>query len=108
MAASREIDKSGGYAHLPKLGKEPKEQIAQLAVWRLLGLKSGAPEHQVTPETIQQDLTNAVSEQVKKNPSLLSQLGGGYRRAYGVCKNPTLVYLADATLSLRAERILQL
>ena len=78
MAASREIDKSGGYSHLPKLGKEPKEQIAQLAVWRLLGLKSGAPEHQVTPETIQADLTNAVSEQVKKNPALLSQLGGGY------------------------------
>lgn len=78
MAASAEINKSGGYAHLPKMGKEPKEQIAQLAVWRLLGLKSGAPEHQVTPETIQTDLTNAVSEQVKRNPSLLSQLGGGY------------------------------
>lgn len=77
IAASKEIEKNGGYKGLPVAGSA-KEQISQLAVWRLLGLKSGAPEHQVTPQTIQQDLINAVSEAVKKNPAMLGQLGGGY------------------------------
>lgn len=77
IAASKEIERAGGYKGLPVAGSA-KEQISQLAVWRLLGLKSGAPEHQVTPQTIQQDLINAVSEAVKKNPGMLGQLGGGY------------------------------
>lgn len=77
IAASHDIERKGGYAGVPMAGNA-KEQIAQLAVWRLLGLKSGAPQHQVTPQTIQSDLLNAVSEQVKKNPSVLTQLGGGY------------------------------
>lgn len=77
IAASKEIERTGGYKGLPVAGSA-KEQISQLAVWRLLGLKTGAPEHQVTPQTIQQDLINAVSEAVKKNPGMLGQLGGGY------------------------------
>ncbi len=77
LAAAKEIDKSGGYKGIPMSGSA-KDQIAQLAVWRVLGLKSGAPEHQVTPQTIQQDLLNAISDQVKRNPALLGQLGGGY------------------------------
>lgn len=76
IAASNEIDKQRGYGQI--LGKDTKEQISQLAVWRLLGLKSGAPEHQVTPQTISQDLISAVSEKVKRDPSILGQLGGGY------------------------------
>ncbi len=77
IAASREIDKTGGYKGLPMAGSA-KEQIAQLAVWRIIGLKSGAPEHQVTPQSIYEDLIRAVQDQVKVDPSLLGKLGGGY------------------------------
>ncbi|MBK8223579.1 MAG: tetratricopeptide repeat protein [Candidatus Obscuribacter sp.] len=77
IAAASELDRSGAFASVP-INTGRIDQIAQLAVWRVLGLASGKPEHAVTPETIQADLLKAVADQVKKNPELLKQLGDGY------------------------------
>lgn len=77
IAAAAELDRSGAFASVP-INTGRIDQIAQLAVWRVLGLASGKPEHAVSPETIQADLLRAVADQVKKNPELLKQLGDGY------------------------------
>lgn len=77
IAAAAELDRSGAFASVP-INTGRIDQIAQLAVWRVLGLASGKPEHAVTPDSIQADLLKAVADQVKKNPELLKQLGDGY------------------------------
>lgn len=78
IAASKDLFKRGYYNDVP-LGKaKVREQITQLAIWRLLGAVSSNPEDKVTPETIESGMVKEVGELVKKNPALLQQLGGGY------------------------------
>ncbi len=78
IAASKDLSRRGYYDDVP-LGKtKRREQITQLAIWRLLGGSSSNPEDKVTPETIEAGMIKEVGEQVKKNPSLLQQLGDGY------------------------------
>ncbi|GEM_PF-920097 len=80
IAASNDLERNGGYSGVPiKKEQNRKEQIAQLAVWRLLGLISGRPEHAVTPETIEDDMLKELKQQARKNPKILDQFNGAYQ-----------------------------
>jgi hypothetical protein len=77
IAAADQIDREGGYKSVP-MKNERKQQIAQFAIWRLLGQHSKNPEDSVTPESIESDLLRASGDIVKKDPARLAELGEGY------------------------------
>lgn len=77
VAASEELARNGAYNKVA-IKKDTKEQIAQFAIWRFLGLGSKNPEDQVSPDSIEADLLRAAGEKVKKDPSAMKQLGEGY------------------------------
>lgn len=57
-----------------------QEQITQLSIWKMLGLKSGDAKDMVSPETIQNDILKELSEQIKKDKTLMAQLGGSINK----------------------------
>lgn len=48
-------------------------QITQLAIWRLLGIKSGKPEDAVTPTSMVDDFLKQLSLQAKGNPDMANK-----------------------------------
>jgi len=51
-------------------------QVTQLAIWRVLGQKSGNPEDAVTPTSLQNDIIKELSQQIKMDKTLVARLGG--------------------------------
>jgi tetratricopeptide (TPR) repeat protein len=52
------------------------DQITQLAIWRLLGIKSGKPDEAVTPVSMVDDFLKQLSLQAKTEPSIIDKFGG--------------------------------
>jgi tetratricopeptide (TPR) repeat protein len=78
VAAADQLDSKDLFHDVP-LKNERKEQIAQFAIWRVLGLASGNPDDAVTPESIESDLLRLTGETVKKDPKRMAELGEGYQ-----------------------------
>ncbi|MBS2007713.1 MAG: tetratricopeptide repeat protein [Cyanobacteria bacterium SZAS TMP-1] len=52
------------------------EQITQLAIWRMLGINSGKPQDSVTQSTLESDIIKELTEQIKRDKTLIAKLGG--------------------------------
>ena len=77
IAAADELERSGAYKGVP-MKKERREQIQQLAIWKVLGEGSTNPDDKVSADSIESDLLRQTADLVTKNPDLLAQLGEGY------------------------------
>ena len=75
--AADELERSGAYKGVP-MKKERREQIQQLAIWKVLGEGSTNPDDKVSADSIEGDLLRQTADLVTKNPDLLTQLGEGY------------------------------
>lgn len=75
VAAARDLDARGVFDALPIDQARRLPQIMQLAVWQYLGNFSTNPKDKVTPQSMQSDLLDKLSEAVKLNPDLLKSIG---------------------------------
>ena len=56
--------------------RKRSDQIVQLAVWKTLGIVSGDSDDKVSPESIEKDILKELSEQIKRDKTLMAKLGG--------------------------------
>jgi tetratricopeptide (TPR) repeat protein len=60
MAAAKKLDKEGAYQHLLTKREARQSTIAQLAIWMLLGRRTGNANDQITPQSIGTDMLDQV------------------------------------------------
>lgn len=76
LAATKEIEKSGDFGAVPLRRETRKDNIAQLAIWMLLGKRSDNPEDKVTREGIAEDMLSKAGVKLEEFPKEKQQQFG--------------------------------